>query len=121
MLGSYLNILLDYLFRVVMRQVQLRRSSSWPRVTATVNFSSLSDDSFSCTIAELSYIYKVDGEFYAGTFTRPFLRRSSGENYIAHFPREANLLISVKPGEPSVSIADERESASVEPVKIQSA
>lgn len=120
MLGSYLNILLDYLFRVIMRQVQLRRSSSWPRVTATVNSSSLPNSSFSCTLAELSYVYKVDGEFYAGKFTRPFLRRSSGENYIASFPSGTNLLISVKPSEPSVSIADERESARAEAANVQS-
>jgi hypothetical protein len=120
MLGRYLNILGEYLFRVVRRKMQLRCSSSWPRVTAAVNFSSLPNNSFGCTLAELSYVYKVDGEFYAGTFTKPFLRRSPGENYIARFPSETQLLISVKPDEPSVSIVDERESASLEPVKVQS-
>jgi hypothetical protein len=62
----------------------------------------------------------VDGEFYAGTFTKPFIGRASGENYISRFPRETQLLICVKPGKPSVSIVDERESASFEPVKTQS-
>jgi hypothetical protein len=42
---------LEYLVRAMMRMVQLLRSRSWPTVTAIVNFSSLSNNSFVCTLA----------------------------------------------------------------------
>jgi hypothetical protein len=118
--GLALDIVVEYLCRVIAQLVRLRRSSSWLRVPGTVNFSAPTAGTFGCTLAELSYVYKVDGEFYSGKFTRPFLRRLSAEEYISRFPSDSKVTARVKPDEHSISFLDEEESMRQEQVEAQS-
>ncbi len=58
-------------------------------------------------MAEVSYIYRVDGEPFLGTKKEPFIFHSSGEEYISHFVTGKELTVRVKPGDPMVSVVNE--------------
>jgi hypothetical protein len=58
------------------------------------------------TTVRVDFEYAMNGEKYAESFEKPFLVDSSAQVYAEQFPKGAAFKIRVKPGNPSVSIAD---------------
>jgi hypothetical protein len=119
MAGWVLDILVEYLVRVVMRIVQLLRSRSWPTVTAQVTSSFYVKAGFGCDIVEIDYKYRVNGQSYTGMHKKPWFG-AWGDEYAARFPRGTELVVLVKPGEPSVSVMERPGSVEAEPAKVES-
>jgi hypothetical protein len=103
MVGLFLDIVLEYLIRVIGRAIKRRRSRGWPTVSATVA-SSECPKSSGCNLAEIIYLYSVNGERYSGTNKKPFLSHDSAEEYIRHFVPGTEFTVRVKPNDPGVSI-----------------
>jgi hypothetical protein len=104
MLGLVLDIYVVYIVRALLRIWRRRRSSAWEATEARV--ASISDDpkGWGCTVVEVIYVYKSDGEIYAGNETIPFIWDSSAKDYTRTYPQGSTLAILVKPGDPKVSI-----------------
>jgi uncharacterized protein DUF3592 len=119
MAGWVLDILVEYLVRVVMRIVQLLRSRSWPTVIAQVTSSFYVKAGFGCDIVEIDYKYRVNGQSYTGMHKKPWFG-AWGDEYAARFPRGTELVVLVKPGEPSVSVMERPGSVEAEPAKVES-
>jgi hypothetical protein len=120
MAGWILDIIVEYLVRVVMRIVQLLRSRPWPTATATVTSSSYVKAGFGCDIVNVSYKYRVNGESYAGVYKKPLFLGSFYRNYVTRFPSGTELIIRVKPGNPSISIMEKESSVRAEEANVQS-
>ena len=75
-------------------------------VTATVTDSNYRRGGFGCDVAEIYYAYYVKGEPFTGTHEKPFTSHNSGDDYLRHFHAGINLTVRVKPGDPSVSVAN---------------
>src|SRR6266571_6183782 len=100
MSGLVIDILVEFLVRVVMRMMRIFRSSSWPTVNGKVTASTYQNAGYGCDVAEISYKYRVDGELYTGMYANLFISNVHGEDYVARLPVGTELVLRVKPGEP---------------------
>jgi hypothetical protein len=62
-----------------------------------------------CPKAQIVYTYAFKGECYPGNYAKPFLSRSSAEDYVSQFVKESSLVVRVKPGKPERSIVLEQD------------
>lgn len=104
--GWFIDIVVEYLFRTIMRMVKRRGSRSWPIAKATVT-SSAFQHSNACDVAEVYYAYRIEGELYTGTNKKPFMSDHWAKDYVDYFPPDKEFTVRVKPGDPSVSIVRE--------------
>lgn len=111
--GLVLDVWVEYLVRVVMRLVQVLRSSSWPTVSGKVNAAVYHQQSgLGCNSVEIFYEYHLDGRVYTGSYKNPFIFPVLAERYVARFPNGTELVLRAKPGKPSISVMDRRASIS---------
>ena len=107
--GLVLDIYVEYIFRQVLLLIRAWRSSSWPVTKATVTASDCPATAYGCDVAEVYYKYRVNGEPYTGVYIKPFIVHHSAENYINNsVPVGADLVVRLKPGDPSTSVVLER-------------
>jgi Protein of unknown function (DUF3592) len=105
--GWFVDIFVEYLFRVIVRMAKRRGSDTWPMAKATVTASGCPNAGYGCDVAEVHYTYRVDGELYTGTNEKPFISHNSGEAYVSRFIPGTEFSVRVKPGNPLVSIVRE--------------
>jgi hypothetical protein len=79
------------------------RSNGWPVVHGRVHSSSIYPDD-QLWLAEVSYSYSVDGEYYSGYSRAHFANEDDAEKYANEFPANATLFIRHKPHRPEVSL-----------------
>jgi hypothetical protein len=108
MAGWFADILVEYLFRVLVRGIQLLRSHSWPITKGTILGAACPEASYGCPVANIDYEYIIDGVKYADCYKKPFLVHASGVAYADLFVKGADFKVRLKPGDPSVSIAEPR-------------
>lgn len=99
----YLDVVIEYLVRVITRAIKRRRSRGWPTTKATVVRSDCPKTS-SCDLAEVVYLYRFKDERYSGTDKKPFLSQTSAKDYISHYPPGTEFNVRVKPEDPEVSV-----------------
>ena len=102
--GWFVDIFVEYLFRVIVRMFKRRGSDTWPLVKATVTVSDCPNAGYGCDVAEVHYTYRVDGELYTGTNEKPFISHNSGEAYTSRFAPGTEFSVRVKPGNLLVSV-----------------
>jgi hypothetical protein len=102
--GWYLDILIVYLIRYIVRIVKLHRSDGWPLKNAVVSSSRCPPASSGGPVAEIGYTYEHAGSYYAGLHREPFILRSSAEDYAARFITGNHIVIRVDPKRPEISI-----------------
>jgi hypothetical protein len=102
--GWYIDILIGYLIRAVIRLVKLRRSESWSLEDAVVSSSTRPLAPYGGPVAEIGYTYNHAGGYYAGVHGKPFILRSSAEEYAAKFAVGAHITIRIDPKRPEVSV-----------------
>lgn len=120
MVGWFADIFVEFLVRVVMRMVRIFRSRSWPTVTGQVTDSRYQKAGYGCDVAEICYKYRVYGELYTGMYVKPFISSMRGEDYVARLPVGTELVLRIKPGEPSVSVMEKQGLVSAAPANCQS-
>jgi hypothetical protein len=106
MAGWLLDVLLEYLGRVLVRAVRLLNSEDWPIVNAKVLDADCCDAAFGCPVATVYYEYVVDGQNYRGIHKKPFLASTSGQIYAEDVAKAAEFKVRVSRGDPSKSVAD---------------
>lgn len=102
--GWYLDILVEYFFRIVFHAANLLRSRRWPIVKATVLSADCPPLQNGCTVATVYYEYLVNGEKYGDAFGKPFIFDESGKDYAAHFVKGRDFKVRVKPDDPTKSV-----------------
>jgi hypothetical protein len=104
MAGWFLDIFVEYLFRVFIRSVNLFRSRNWPVTRGTVLSADCPRASYGCTVATVYYDYIVGGKKYGDTFGKPFISHGSGQEYAAKFVKGMEFKLRFKQAKPSVSV-----------------
>lgn len=101
--GDILFMFLQYLFRITVFAIRRHGGKTWPVTTATVTGAAIPKSGYSHMI-EVDYLYKVDGERFAGKGKIPFFFQSNAEICMKQFVTGTELTVRVKPGDPSVSV-----------------
>src|SRR5260370_18032809 len=101
--GWYVDILVGYLIRILIRTVTARGSGHWPLEKAKVTGSRCDDAAYGGPVGEITYAFTYEGEFCSGTHREPFLLSGSAEQYSARFPTVGDVIVRAKPGEPAMS------------------
>lgn len=83
MLDWYIDVIIGYLIRTVVRFSKIRRSKAWPIEKAVISSVICPKFAFGGPYAELGYTYTHNGQYYAGVHRKPFMWRSSAEDYAA--------------------------------------
>jgi hypothetical protein len=104
MAGWFLDIFIEYIFRMLVRATKLLRSRNWPIVKATVLSAECPHASYGCTVATVYYEYAINSEKYGTAYEKPFISRDSGADYAAQFVKGMDLKVRVKPSNPTVSV-----------------
>jgi hypothetical protein len=103
MVGWYIDVVIGFLIRVLIRNIKIRRSVSWPVETGKVYRSECPALSYGGPVAEVSYTYTHKGEYYSGTHQQPFMLRNSAQDYASRFPAGTDLIVRVNPEWPEMS------------------
>jgi hypothetical protein len=102
--GLFLDIFVEYLFRVLVRMFELLRSRSWPVAMGTVLSSDCPHAFYGGTVATVYYEYIVDGEKYGAACEKPFIWHDSGTEYADQFVKGVDFKLRLKPGDSSASV-----------------
>ena len=62
------------------------------------------DRLFGGYLAELSYSYAANGDYYSGIYHRRFRRNKRAEEFLERFPRETIIPIHYSPAKPEISV-----------------
>jgi hypothetical protein len=108
MAGWFLDILIGYLIRFMVRMVKARGSHTWPLENATVSFSNASNG-YGGPIAEVGYTYSYQGRFFSGGYRKPFILHNSAKRYVAVLLKGTHIIVRVKPGQPETSIVSDKD------------
>jgi hypothetical protein len=101
--GLVLDILVEFIVRVIIRFFRARGAESWPVIQAEVTSKGYRGG-FGCDVADINYQYRLDGELYTGADANPFLSRRSAKDYLEGFQPGTRLPVRVKPGRPGVAV-----------------
>jgi uncharacterized protein DUF3592 len=113
-MGFFLDIYLEYFVRVIIRFFKGWNARSWNIVTAEVTDTNYRRGGIGCAVADVSYKYEIDGQFYTGTNSVPFISNGSAKDYVAHYSPTNQLLIRVRTEDPASSIVREADLYRVE-------
>jgi hypothetical protein len=95
----FIDVIVIYVVRVLLRATKLLRGWNWPVSAATVMSAVTEGKS-----GQIYYQYFVDGQNYADVDEKPFLLPGQADSYVRKFRRGDLLKVRVKPGNPSVSV-----------------
>jgi|HubBroStandDraft_6_1064221.scaffolds.fasta_scaffold1556921_2 hypothetical protein len=102
--GLVLDILVEYIVRVIIRFFRAWGAKSWPVVEARVIGTNYRSGGVGCAVADITYRYRLDGKRYTGSDANPFIRNSSAKDYLENYRRGTELPVRVKPGNPDVAV-----------------
>lgn len=101
--GWYFDVLIEFLIRSVVRWAKSWRSHHWPVVEAKLAGVTVLPYTGGCEKTQLVYRYRFEGQYYGGYIEKPFLSRTSAEEYAKEFKAENMLPIRVRPDTPEIS------------------
>jgi hypothetical protein len=87
------------------RSAKFRGSATWPTTQGTIEASNVREvrtRSGHCYLAEMSYSYLIDNEYYSGGFTREFESESEAWDY-ANEARTKNVVVKFNSKKPDCS------------------
>ena len=104
MLGWYLDVLVSYLIRTLVRLVRTLQSKRWNVEKATVSSAVCPVAVAGGPVAEVGYTYIYDGEYYSGIYTKGFLLKDSAQEYVNGIVLGAEIPVRVNPANPERSV-----------------
>jgi len=110
LLGWFLDDIVVFLFRTIVRFLREDRSRDWPVTSGTVEQSHCPETAM-YPLAELVYSYSVDGVDHSGSFKRGFWHQKSAERYAGRFLPGSKLVVRYRPGEAAESCIREDDQA----------
>jgi hypothetical protein len=95
--GFVIDIVLDFLARIIARFLDWSRSSRWDRKTARVVNATATDDLMGCTVVKVCY--QIDSETCHPERTEdiPFLLIGSARQYASEFSENPRIIIRINP------------------------
>lgn len=108
-MGLFLDVYVAYVFTTLLRIWRARGSDTWSKYAATVGSASSRRAGFGCSTVEVVYTYILEDSTYGGMYEKPFISPDSAESFASQFPIGSKLVVRVKPGEPGVSLARDRD------------
>jgi hypothetical protein len=104
LLGVFLDNIIVYLFRTVLRLIKENRSNTWPVTKGSVE-SSCGPGLALYPMAEVVYTYTAEGARFSGLHKRAFFwSKSSATDYACRFTPASYFVVRYKPGEPMKSV-----------------
>jgi|SRR5271166_5853809 len=104
MIGWYLDVLVGYLIRTVIRFVRTLQSAKWPTEKGTVSSTTCPTAIVGGPVAEIGYTYVHDGEYYSGDHRKAFLLTGSVKDYVDQFVLGAQVYLRVNLAQPETSV-----------------
>ena len=104
MLGWYLDVLIGYVVRSVIRFIRTFQSEKWPVEKGTVSSAICPAATYGGPIAEIGYTYIYNGEYYSGIHTKAFLLSDSAEDYVNGIIVGEQMPVRVNPAQPERSV-----------------
>ena len=106
--GLVLDILVEFIVRVIIRFFRAWGAESWPVVQAKVTRTGYRGG-YGCSVADINYQYRIDGELFTGADANPFMSGSSAKDYLENYRRGTELPVRVKPGSPQVAVLRQKD------------
>jgi hypothetical protein len=104
MIAWYLDVLVGFLIRTVIRLVRILRSAKWPIERGAVASMTCPTAIVGGPVAEIGYTYVRNGEYYSGVHRKAFLLTGSAKDYVDQFVLGAQVLLRVNPAQPETSV-----------------
>lgn len=101
MLGWYLDEIIVFVFRTLIRFLRERNTRTWPRIEGQIHTSGPSSSFYPA--AEMTYFYSVNGQPRAGSYRRAFFFHNSAKEYTKRFIPKYNVTIRYSKDDPSRS------------------
>jgi hypothetical protein len=102
------DVLIEYLFRVILCGANLLRSYCWLKTRARVLNANCPHFSIGCPVAKVDYEYIYGKDKYSGCYSKPFLVEGSAIAYAELMVEVGDIEARVKPDDPSVSVSQPR-------------
>jgi hypothetical protein len=103
--GLFVDVYVEWLIRMVVNDIRMFRSRSWPVVDGIVFDATCPRALGGCHVADVYYDYTFSGESFSGIHEEPFVAHSLGQDYILQFPTGSDYPVRVNPRDPSKSVA----------------
>jgi hypothetical protein len=103
LLRWYLDEVVVYLFRTVVRRIKEHRSAGWPTTEGRLEKVYPPGPSW-YPKTEVVYTYTVQGKRFTGVHTKAFWLESSAKDYAAKFETTRSLVVRYRLGEPTASL-----------------
>ncbi len=84
------------------RRIRIQGCESWPLADGTIFQSEVIHREEGC-YAQLIYSYSAEGEYFSGTYEKPFLRTKRAHAFAERFPSGTRIPIHYKPAKPELS------------------
>ena len=104
MMGWYLDVLIGYLMRTVVRLFRTWRSKKWPIEKGTISSTTCPTQPIGGPVAEIGYTYIHNGEYYSGVYRKAFLLTGSAKDYVHQFLVGTEIYLRVNPTQPETSV-----------------
>jgi len=105
MAGWFLDIVIEWLVRMIVKIVRRIKSLSWPVVTGTVTNARCERAAYGCHVADVHFDYTHQENEFSGFHEEPFLSHGVGEDYVRRFQKGITISVRVKPRNPKVTVA----------------
>jgi Protein of unknown function (DUF3592) len=103
-MGWYLDVLIGYAIRTLIRFVRTLQSEKWPVEKGTVSSAICPSAVYGGPVAEIGYTYIYNGEYYSGIHTKAFLLRESAQAYVSGVIVGGQMPVRVNPAQPERSV-----------------
>ena len=104
MLGWYIDVLIGYAIRSLIRFVRTLQSDKWPVEKGTISSTTCPLAVYGGPVAEITYTYIYHGEYYSGIHTKAFLLRDSAQDYVNRIVVGQQMPVRVNPAQPERSV-----------------
>jgi hypothetical protein len=106
-LGWFLDAVVVFLSRTLLRLVRDRKTAEWPTVEGIIHTSARSGSAYPA--AEITYMYSVNNEGYFGVHNRAFFFRDSADDYAKLFIPEWKLTVRYSAKDPQASFVSDHD------------
>ncbi len=101
LLGWYLDEIIVFLVRTLLRLIRDRKTRTWPTVEGEIHTSARSSSFYPA--AEITYMYSVDHERHFGIHKRAFFFPASAEEYAKRFVPNCKVTVRYSADDPDKS------------------
>jgi Protein of unknown function (DUF3592) len=107
--GFILDIIIEYLVRILIRFIRAFRARAWLTERAKITSIGYRPGGFGCAVADLAYKYSFEGEPHEGTNANPFIWTSSAKDYSDQYCSGDEIIVRVNPKKPEASVMLEKD------------